>query len=400
MAPRDDGEKIALFEPLNVGESSSLRPALNDLALDLATRSASFRTAMPAATADSLAELIRSMNCYYSNIIEGHNTHPVDIELALQNDYSEDPNQRNLQLEAKAHINVQQWIDDGGIESGEVTSPTTIAEIHRRFCEALPSEMLSIDDPSSGSKILVTPGAFRERDVVVGRHVAISPGAVPRFLDRLHDFYSQTSRVGSILGAACAHHRLLWIHPFLDGNGRVARLMSYAMLRQLLDTKGLWSVARGLARNEAQYKQHLMSCDIPRQGDLDGRGSLSEAALAKFVSFFLQTCIDQVSFMEDLMNPSGFTNRVSNWAIGEIKAGKLPAKSDTVMRVAILQGKIARGEVAILLSVNERAARRVTSALIKCGALTSSSSRAPLSLAMPAKLAHHWMPGLFPEQTQ
>ena len=57
-----------------------------------------------------------------------------------------------------------------------------------------------------------------------------------------------------ILAAATAHHRLLWIHPFLDGNGRVARLMSHAMLSEALGAGGLWSVCRGLARREAEYK--------------------------------------------------------------------------------------------------------------------------------------------------
>lgn len=44
------------------------------------------------------------MNCYYSNLIEGHDTHPTDIERALKNDYSNDPRKRDLQLVAKAHI--------------------------------------------------------------------------------------------------------------------------------------------------------------------------------------------------------------------------------------------------------------------------------------------------------
>jgi Fic family protein len=95
----------------------------------------------------------------------------------------------------------------------------------------------------------------------------------------------------AILGAAAAHHRLLWIHPFLDGNGRVARLMSYATLRAALETGGVWSIARGLARDVEAYKRHLSNCDLPRRNDLDGRGALSEEALAQFTRFFLDTCL-------------------------------------------------------------------------------------------------------------
>jgi hypothetical protein len=64
----------------------------------------------------SLADLVRAMNCYYSNLIEGHDTHPIDIERALKSDYSNDAKKRDLQLEAQAHIAVQKWIDAGGLK--------------------------------------------------------------------------------------------------------------------------------------------------------------------------------------------------------------------------------------------------------------------------------------------
>jgi len=394
---RDDGETIGLFEPLMISEGSPKRAELNDLALELATRSASFRSSLPASIAASLANLIRSMNCYYSNLIEGHNTHPVDIERALADDYSADPEKRDLQLEAKAHIAVQKWIDEGGLE-GRATSPDAILDLHRRFCELLPPDLLFVEHPNTGEKLPVVPGALRKHDVEVGRHVAISPGAVPRFLTRLDEAYARAGRIEAMLAAACAHHRLLWVHPFLDGNGRVARLMSYAMLKSALDTQGLWSVARGLARNEAEYKRHLAACDGPRRGDRDGRGTLSEAALAEFTAFFLRTCIDQVAFMEDLMRPARLRDRILIWAEEEIRAGTLPSKSDVILRAVTMQGELTRAEVVDLLGLTERSARRVTSALLKVGALSSSSTRAPLKLAFPAKLAGRWMPGLFPDE--
>jgi Fic family protein len=174
--------------------------------------------------------------------------------------------------------------------------------------------------------------------------------------------------------------------------------MSYAMLKSNLDTKGLWSVARGLARNEQKYKRHLAACDHPRHGDRDGRGSLSESALASFTTFFLQTCIDQVKFMESLMKPDRLRDRIMIWVEEEMRAGNLPAKSGTVLRAVLLQGSMTRADVVSLLNVNERTARRVTSALLDSGALTSKSTRAPLELSFPAKLAGRWMPGLFPDE--
>jgi Fic family protein len=62
-------------------------------------------------TATSLAELVRIMNCYYSNLIEGHNTKPRDIERALANDLEKDELRRNFQIEARAHVRLQRMID-------------------------------------------------------------------------------------------------------------------------------------------------------------------------------------------------------------------------------------------------------------------------------------------------
>lgn len=399
MTASDDGESIGLFEPLMISEGAPARAGLNELVLDLAEKSAAFRSGLPTSIADALADLVRAMNCYYSNLIEGHDTHPIDIERAMRNDYSADPQKRDLQLEAKAHVAVQKWIDGDGMAEPP-TAPSSIIELHRRFCELMPPELLVVEYPETGEKVPVVPGELRTRYVEVGRHVAISPGAVPRFLERMHKAYTLPGRIEPILAAACAHHRLLWIHPFLDGNGRVARLMSYAMLRNALDTRGLWSVARGLARQEADYKAYLTACDAERHGDRDGRGTLSESALAAFNDFFLRTCIDQVDFMQGLMRPDRLRDRILIWAEEEIRAGALPPKSDAVLKAVIYQGQIERGEVEAILGASGRTARRVSSALLEAGALSSDSTRAPLKLSFPAKYAGRWMPGLFPDRDE
>jgi len=233
----------------------------------------------------------------------------------------------------------------------------------------------------------------------VGRHVSVSPGAVSRFLKRFEGVYNRLGRTDAILAAAAAHHRLLWIHPFLDGNGRVARLMSHAMLLETLDTGGVWSIARGLARHESAYKGKLMACDLERRNDFDGRGHLSEEAFAEFTEFFLTTCIDQVAFMEGLVQPDRLRDRILIWTEEEIRADKLPPKSGAILEAVLYRGELPRGEAASLLGASERQARRVTSALINREVLISESTRAPLRLAFPAKLAPRWMPGLFPEQT-
>ncbi len=395
-AVTDQGEHIAIMEPLKIGETSRHRSELTEAAMELAQKSAGFRRSLPEGVVEALADLVRAMNCYYSNLIEGHNTHPVDIERAMREDYSEEPRKRDLQLEARAHVTVQKWIDEDGL-AGRAATQGGICEIHRRFCELLPDELLWVKDPDSGGRVRVEPGVLRKRDVRVGDHVAISPGALPRFLERFEAVYSKAGKAETVLSAAAAHHRLLWIHPFLDGNGSVARLMSYSMLRDALDTGGIWSIARGLARQEGAYKGHLHECDLPRRNDLDGRGSRSEEALAEFTRFFLQTCLDQVTFMERLVEPNRLRDRIRLWAEEEIRAERLLPQAVNVLDAVLYRGMLPRGDVPAIVGTGDRQARRIVASLQDAGVLQSESTRAPLRIAFPAARAGRWMPGLFPE---
>ena len=394
----DRGEIVSLMEPLLISKGSRHRGVITDFAFDLTQKTAGFRRSLPPSLLASLADLVRAMNCYYSNLIEGHDTHPVDIERALKNEYSQDARKRNLQFEAKAHISVQQWIDAGGLPRDHSIRAEGICEIHRRFCELLPEDLLWVEEPVTNERIRLVRGELRKRDIRVGGHLAISPGAVPRFLKRFEEIYESIGRTELVISTAAAHHRLLWIHPFLDGNGRVARLMSHSMLLEMLDTGAVWSVARGLARNVEEYKTHLANCDLTRRNDLDGRGTLSEEALTEFTRFFLSVCIDQVTFMENLVQPDRLRTRILLWAEEEIRLGSLPPKSGSILEAVLYRGELPRGDADTVVGTGKRQARRIVSALVDKGVLVSESPRAPLRLTFPAALASRWMPGLFPEK--
>ncbi len=393
----DRGESITMMEPLIISASSKHREELSDLALELTALTSGFRRSLPEGILVALADLVRSMNCYYSNLIEGHDTHPIDIERALKEDLSTNTDKRNLQLEAKAHIAVQKWIDDGGLKE-KASCKNSILEIHRRFCALLPKELLWVENPETKEKINVTPGELRPSDVKVGQHIPPSPGALERFLDRYEKVYSNLGTAETIIATATAHHRLVWIHPFLDGNGRVARLVSYAMFLDTLNTGGIWSIARGLAKNVDIYKQHLAQCDLKRRNNFDGRGNLSEEKLAAFTKFFLKTCIDQVKFMEKLLQPDKLRTRIVMWAEEEIRLKGLPPKTEKILEAMLYRGELPRGEIPAIVNAGERHARRIVSALTERGVLVSESTRAPLRLVFPAKLASRWMPGLFPDR--
>ena len=393
----DDGEAVTMMSPALLSDEAKGKAKLNDLAIELAARAAGFKRSLPEGTLSPLAELVRVMNCYYSNLIEGHNTHPIAIERAMRKNYDKDPKKRDLQKEAEAHIAVQRWIDGGGL-ANRTTSVAGIRETHRRFCQALPDDLLWVNVPDAQKRLRVVPGELRTEFVEVGNHCAISPGAVPRFLEHFEASYSGLGKSDAIINAAAAHHRLLWVHPFLDGNGRVARLMSHATLLETLDTGAIWSVSRGLARASNTYKEHLRACDRMRRNDLDGRGHLSEETLTDFTAFFLQTCIDQVDFMERLMEPAQLRARIVAWAEDESRVGALPARAGQVLEAVLYRGALPRGDIPKLLQVTDRQALRVVSALADRHVLSSRSSKSPWQLMFPAALAHRWMPGLFPPE--
>ncbi len=371
---------------------------LEDLAVDLVAKANALAGQINPVVQGAIGELLRSMNCYYSNLIEGHDTHPRDIDRALKADYSTEPRRRALQLEAVAHIEVQRMIDFDADESGDPTSTGYIQWLHNEFCSRLPAELLWVVNPDTGERIHVEPGILRSGDVAVGRHIPPSADALPRFLQRFEKAYdsSRLSKVRRIISIASAHHRLLWIHPFYDGNGRVARLMSHAMLKRLGVGSSLWSVSRGLARNVTQYKSLLMGADEPRRGDLDGRGTLSESALVEFCSFFLSVGVDQVEFMGSILEPSELLRRMELYCEDEVRAGRLPKGSFPLLREVLLAGEVERGRAPELTGYRERMARSVVSKLIDEGLLTSRSHRAALRLGFPLEAAERWFPRLFP----
>jgi Fic family protein len=386
--------------------SSSMEPMLppdgqreiEDAAFDLIARASSLAGQIHPIVTQSVAALVRSMNCYYSNLIEGHNTHPRDIDRALQRDYSREPERRALQLEAVAHIEVQRAIDAGEDDPAFPASTEYAVWLHREFCRRLPAELLEVFDPESGRSARVEPGALRDGEVVVGRHLPPPAAALPAFLDRFAQAYDprQLSKVRQTVAVAAAHHRFLWIHPFYDGNGRVARLMSHAMLKRLGVGSGLWSVSRGLARNASLYKTLLTAADQPRRNDLDGRGNLSQAALVEFCQFFLAACVDQVGYMRSVLDPSELLRRMEIYVEDEVRAGRLPRGSFPLLREALLAGQFERGQAPALTGYKERMARTVLARLLELGMLLSSGPKSPVRLGFPLVVVDRWFPSLYP----
>jgi Fic family protein len=388
-------EAIDLMEPML---PDGQNPVLADLAVTLLERAASLKTLIKPNLSAAIGHLIRSMNCYYSNLIEDHNTHPLDIERALLEDFSTEPHKRALQLEAKSHIEVQAMIDTGQAPTESVTSASYLRWIHQEFCQRLPPELLQSHNPSTDETLIIQPGEFRHCRVQVGDHIPVAATKIPAFLARFEQVYTPQNlpKYQQVIAVAAAHHRLLWIHPFLDGNGRVARLFAHAYLNQLGVGSSLWSVSRGLARQSQRYKQLLMGADQQRWNDLDGRGNLSARALIQFCQFFLETCIDQIDFMRSLLEPETLLQRVRQYTLEAEQLGKLPQRSFLLLREALLMDALERGQAVQITGYQERQARTVLKKLIDAGLLTSDTPKGAVRLAFNSTIAQSWFPNLYP----
>jgi Fic family protein len=378
-----------------------LPASLVDVIAELTQASAALGARLHPSSAASLAELVRVMNCYYSNLIEGHNARPRDIERALVDDLDADAKRRDLQLEARAHIRVQREVDALYVKGalGEPASRERIRWLHREFYAGAAPSFLRISH-AEGDYDMV-PGEFRSEprhDVAVGRHIPPSSARVDDFMRYFEQRYrfEKLGKASRIVAMAAAHHRLNYIHPFVDGNGRVSRLMSHAMaLEAGIGAHGLWSISRGLARglsDAGDYKRMMDEADSPRRGDLDGRGNLSREALVEFVTWFCRVALDQVRFMGGLFELEAIEQRLSAYVQEVLGMSEHAAE---IPLEALRRGEMARGEAARVTGTSARTARNALTALVHAGLLTSDSAKSPVRLQFSVTSADVLFPRLF-----
>ena len=373
---------------------------LADLSVEIERAAHGLGTGLHPCSAAELAGLVRMMNCYYSNLIEGHDTRPRDIERALAGaELHEDI--RPLALEARVHVIVQQHIDD--MHRSRTLPPPTSIEfltwIHKAFYEEMPEDFRFVDHPD-GRREEIVPGRMREEgdaEVAVGRHRPPSSARVPAFMAYFDRRFrtAERSASGRIIAIASAHHRLNYIHPFPDGNGRVSRLMSHAMaLNAGIGAQGLWSISRGLARgleDRGEYKRMMDHADSERRGERDGRGNLSEAALMEYCVWFLNAMLDQIVFSTKLFDLAGLERRYRRLVGDVVDDKRAPDLAVAVLR----QGELERGQARRALRTSERTARNTLKKLIDAGFLASASPKTPVRLAFPLDYRERLFPNLF-----
>ena len=388
-------DHISQFEPLLPG--SSRRDALLEKAHHLQRVAHAAKGRAHVSVMDTLAPMLRAMNSYYTNRIEGQHTLPVEIEQALRQDFAADADTRRRQRLAVAHMTTEAWAvaQAAGTEWHQLFEPAVVQVLHQHLFAQLPS----VDRECEQGENLV-PGAWRSRDVSVGGHVAPSAQAVPLFLKRFAEVYGRT-RAGelAVLAVAAAHHRLAWVHPFIDGNGRVARLHSHLLLHGLGLTHGLWSPLRGLARSQARYYELLAAADLHRRNDLDGRGNLSEEGLVKFCDYFLDTCIDQATFMSELLDMQAMKSRIAACLSFEASREGAGIRIEALapLHYLFLGGPMERGTFKTMTGLAPRTADRLLKALFDRDLLRSDSPKGVLRFGVPLHALRFYFPALWPE---
>jgi Fic family protein len=385
------------FEPLLPGERG-LNPLLEKAheLLALAHRSTG---RADVSVMQALAPFLRSMNSYYTNKIEGQHTLPSQLEGALRQQFSTDAQVRRKQRVALAHIEAEKWAEQHwqGVSWRELFEPEVLATLHQRLFHPLEeTERLLVDGTA------MQPGQWRSaaQQVKVGQHEAPDAASLAIFLRRFADVY-KTVRSGelAVVALAAAHHRLAWIHPFPDGNGRVARLHSHLLLTRTGLTNGIWSPLRGLARTQPQYYQHLAEADMPRHGDLDGRGNLSEKKLIAFIDYFLDICIDQARFMSQMLDMQTMRERIrACLAFESAHAGSgIRMEAELPLHTLFIQGAMERGEFKQSSGLAPRTAERLLSALLTRGLVRSESPKGKLIFGVPHHALRFYFPTLWPE---
>lgn len=379
---------------------------LEELAMELIRKASNLSNSLHPITRKAIADFLRPMNSYYSNLIEGHDTHPIDIEKILKQDFSEDTLNRDLQMEAHAHIMLHEWLSNA-FEAGEIEdipcSPDFIKMIHREFYTYLPNTFKEME--TDGRKTMrIIPGAFRTNEVEVGRHVGPAASSLDSFINRFAEFYDPTSNSNSnqirrIISIAASHHRLAWIHPFMDVNGRVMRLFSDScFMYEGLASGGLWSISRGLARTHKTYRAKLANADMKRHGDYDGRGNLSNKMLVEFCVYFLETAIDQINFMHEVLGIERMMKRLEGFAdLMAIKKVLRPEAKHILVDVFV-KGKITKADAMRITNTSDKTLKNTTDLLEEMGLLKSIREGKEMTYhaRYPITLSPMIFPGLYP----
>ncbi|WP_257263309.1 Fic family protein [Endozoicomonas sp. ONNA2] len=345
--------------------------------MNLLQEDAALNASIPSAIRSSLDWLLRMVNSYYSNKIEGNSTHPKDLLQAqkYQNEYATAKLAKDI-IEILAHQEAQFKLAAYATDSDQIWSEAFFKGIHKMFYSGVPDDMLLVKDvhgqvflKEDGTPLKLIPGQYRDRDVKVGRHIPPKAEDISGYMSWIIRAYHPETLFAtqSVLAAIAMHHRLAWVHPFIDGNGRAIRLLTDCYMKKLtgLSGYGLWSVTRGFALQTKEYYKALAEADKPRQGSTDGRGQLSDKGLMCFTEYFIDTALDQIRFFAGLYDAQKLNSRIDYYfamrernALPEDAAPIRPEARD-IYKLLLKSGPMPRSAICKQIGKGEQTLRPV-----------------------------------------
>lgn len=383
-----------------------IKPQLLELAEKVCIESAKIASGYNEHIVNAFRDVLRITNSYYSNRIEAQSTHPIDIEKAMHKQFSEDSKQKALQELSVAHIKTQEFVENYSIHHN-VIDRNFIKEIHKVFYSSEGMEKFTKLNKEN-ELIEMIPGEFRSQDVQVGDHIAPSSD----FINSVFNYYEKeylalfnnSTKAIKLLASLSSHHRLAFLHPFLDGNGRVSRLHLDAMFYSMrLEGYGLWNISRGLARDVKEYQHYLSYADMKQQGATDGRGELSLRGLEGYLKYMLEIALDQIEFMGNGLRLDRLNDKIAKFVKFSQegmfhKQEPLPKYSELLFSHLLLNGELERKYVPLAIGKSVSTATKLVSTLTKMGYIQSDHARAPLYLKVNSFFASQIIPGLIPQK--
>lgn len=362
----DDGlmRGVHWLEPLLPGEGR-YPPSLLASAEQLPFLAGKLSSVLPPATTERLGRLLRVTNTYYTNLIEGQHTEPATLAEGSRRKSAKELKQLSVE-----HMHAQSGLEalilqrKAEIRWPDMFSPELVERVHERLFKNAGEDERQLEDGS-----FLQPGQMRSecgRIIRVGGHTAPAPDSVRAMMIRMKDRYGHaTDQRTRIVCAMAYHHRMAFVHPFADGNGRVVRMLTHLQLHYLGMSAPLWSLSRGLAKRQDEYYQRLSSADKPRRGDLDGRGQLSEKALCEFIEFMLDVCLDQMKYMEEMISVHTLRNRieVALKAAPQFQQAGIKQECARALHILLTQGEVTRSDFKVYTGLGLRTATEQLSRL-------------------------------------
>jgi Fic family protein len=284
----------------------------------------------PSAVFHQLKDIFHTLESLGSARIEGNHTTLADyIESKI--DIPPAPNENILEVR---NIERAMGFVEEAVEAGGPISEKFIRELHQLAVEALVRE---------GDR---TPGQYRAGEVQIAgaEHLPPNAATVPAHMRELTDFINRAdSPKYDLLKTALAHHRFCWVHPFGNGNGRVVRLLSYAMLIKYgfnVQVGGrVLNPTAVFCNDRNAYYAMLATADAG-----------TDEALQTWCLYVLSGIRDELQKVDRLTRYAYLRDEILKPALAHSKARRLiTAQEEAVLGMAIAKGEFKAADVDTVL---------------------------------------------------